>query len=31
MPRYTSGSAFAEFQEGEKGTIARGKLAISRS
>ena len=24
---YTSGSAFAEFQEGEKGTIARGKLA----
>ena len=24
---YTSGSAFAEFQEREKGTIARGKLA----
>jgi predicted amidohydrolase YtcJ len=24
---YTSGSAFAEFQEKEKGTIARGKLA----
>jgi predicted amidohydrolase YtcJ len=24
---YTSGSAFAEFQEAEKGTIARGKLA----
>jgi predicted amidohydrolase YtcJ len=24
---YTSGSAFAEFQEGEKGTIARGRLA----
>jgi predicted amidohydrolase YtcJ len=24
---YTSGAAFAEFQEGEKGTIARGKLA----
>jgi predicted amidohydrolase YtcJ len=24
---YTSGSAFAEFQEGSKGTIARGKLA----
>ena len=24
---YTSGSAFAEFQECEKGTIARGKLA----
>ncbi len=24
---YTSGSAFAEFQEGDKGTIARGKLA----
>ena len=27
MPRYTGGSAFAEFQEGEKGTIARGRLA----
>jgi predicted amidohydrolase YtcJ len=24
---YTAGSAFAEFQEGSKGTIARGKLA----
>jgi len=24
---YTSGSAYAEFQEAEKGTIARGKLA----
>ena len=24
---YTSGSAFAEFQDAEKGTIARGKLA----
>jgi predicted amidohydrolase YtcJ len=24
---YTSGSAFAEFQEGDKGTLARGKLA----
>ena len=24
---YTSGSAFAEFQEGEKGTLARGRLA----
>ena len=24
---YSTGSAFAEFQEGEKGTIARGKLA----
>ena len=24
---YTSGSAFAEFQDGDKGTIARGKLA----
>jgi predicted amidohydrolase YtcJ len=24
---YTSGSAFAEFQEFDKGTIARGKLA----
>jgi predicted amidohydrolase YtcJ len=24
---YTSGSAFAEFQEREKGTLARGRLA----
>jgi len=24
---YTAGSAFAEFQEREKGTLARGKLA----
>lgn len=24
---YTAGSAYAEFQEGEKGTLARGKLA----
>src|SRR5262249_32765532 len=24
---YTAGSAYAEFQENEKGTIARGKLA----
>jgi hypothetical protein len=24
---YTAGSAYAEFQDGEKGTIARGKLA----
>lgn len=23
---YTRGSAFAEFEEGEKGTIAKGKL-----
>jgi predicted amidohydrolase YtcJ len=27
LSAYTAGSAFAEFQEGEKGTIARGKLA----
>jgi predicted amidohydrolase YtcJ len=27
MVAYTSGAAFAEFQEAEKGTIARGKLA----
>jgi predicted amidohydrolase YtcJ len=27
LTAYTSGSAFAEFQETEKGTIARGKLA----
>ena len=27
LAAYTSGSAFAEFQEGAKGTIARGKLA----
>src|SRR5262249_44826281 len=27
LAAYTSGSAFAEFQEGVKGTIARGKLA----
>jgi predicted amidohydrolase YtcJ len=27
LAAFTSGSAFAEFQEGEKGTIARGKLA----
>jgi predicted amidohydrolase YtcJ len=27
MAAYTSGPAFAEFQEGDKGTIARGKLA----
>jgi predicted amidohydrolase YtcJ len=24
---YTRGSAYAEFEEGNKGTIARGKLA----
>jgi predicted amidohydrolase YtcJ len=24
---YTSGSAFAAFEEGEKGSISRGKLA----
>jgi predicted amidohydrolase YtcJ len=24
---YTAGSAFAEFQENEKGTLARGRLA----
>jgi predicted amidohydrolase YtcJ len=27
LTAYTSGSAYAEFQENEKGTIARGKLA----
>jgi predicted amidohydrolase YtcJ len=27
LSAYTSGSAFAEFQEGSKGTIARGQLA----
>jgi predicted amidohydrolase YtcJ len=27
LAAYTSGSAFAEFQEAEKGTIARGRLA----
>jgi predicted amidohydrolase YtcJ len=27
LSAHTGGSAFAEFQEGEKGTIARGKLA----
>ena len=27
LSAHTSGSAFAEFQDGEKGTIARGKLA----
>ena len=27
LSAYTSGSAFAEFQEGAKGTIARGQLA----
>lgn len=27
LSAHTSGSAFAEFQESEKGTIARGKLA----
>lgn len=27
LSAYTSGSAFAEFQESEKGTIARGQLA----
>lgn len=27
MTAYTAGSSFAEFQEGDKGTIARGQLA----
>ena len=27
MEAYTRGSAFAEFEEGDKGTLARGKLA----
>ena len=27
MTAFTSGPAFAEFQEREKGTIARGRLA----
>ncbi|HEY1911654.1 MAG TPA: amidohydrolase [Vicinamibacterales bacterium] len=27
MKAYTNGSAFAEFQEGQKGTLARGRLA----
>jgi predicted amidohydrolase YtcJ len=27
LSAYTTGSAFAEFQDGEKGSIARGKLA----
>ena len=27
LAAYTNGSAFAEFQDGDKGTIARGQLA----